>query len=134
MVSPVHILLIEDNPDDVILLRAMLSDQVLVEDDMRPLELTLAESLTRGLETIDKQEIDIVLLDLGLPESYGTETLEKFTAVAHHPPVIVLTGLDDDHIALSSIRGGAMDYLVKGQFTEDSSNVRSSTPLSGVPS
>ncbi len=119
MVSPVHILLIEDNPDDVILLRAMLSDQVLVEDDMRPLELTLAESLTRGLETIDKQEIDIVLLDLGLPESYGTETLEKFTAVAHHPPVIVLTGLDDDHIALSSIRGGAMDYLVKGQFTED---------------
>ena len=66
-----------------------------------------------------ENEFDIVLLDLGLPDSIGLETLKKIQVFNVKSPVIVMTGLDDQDIALESMREGAQDYLVKNRLTSD---------------
>ena len=105
----IQLLLVEDNPGDSRLVREMLrgvSDITLAEVD----RLAAAERhLASG-------EVDVVLLDLGLPDSQGLDTLAQ--VVAHHPalPVIVFTGLDDEDIALEAVKTGSQDFLVKGRF------------------
>ena len=68
-----------------------------------------------GLEKLDQGEIDLVLLDLGLPDSRGLDTFVKAYSHAPQIPFVVLTGLNDETVALTAVREGAQDYLVKGQ-------------------
>lgn len=65
-------------------------------------------------DVVVTEEIDLVLLDLGLPDSSGLETYEKVSKVVSDIPVVVLTGLDDEEIAVGAVKKGAQDYLVKG--------------------
>ncbi len=65
------------------------------------------------------QNFDAVLLDLGLPDSFGVDTLRKFQAIKINAPVIVLTGLDDEEIAIATVKEGAQDYLIKSSLTGD---------------
>jgi PAS domain S-box-containing protein len=106
-----RILLIEDNPDDADLLREFLSENT----EALPFSIDVAERLSRGLERIAKETWDVVLLDLGLPDSQGLDTFTRVNAVAGRLPVIILSGLGDEGRALAAVQQGAQDYLVKGQ-------------------
>jgi len=109
----VTILLIEDNAADVYLIREMLSERtrdVILED---------ADSLSKGLARIDAGEIDLVLLDLGLPDSQGIASVKSLCERFRRLPIIVFTGLSDEHVGIQAVQNGAQDYLIKGQ-TNDS--------------
>ena len=105
------ILLIEDNPSYARLVQKMLAVSSQVE-----YQIECADRLSTGLEYLVKGEIDVVLLDLGLPDSKGLDTLDKVCAWAPAVPIVVLTGIDDETLAVQAVRQGAQDYLVKGDI------------------
>ena len=109
-VSPLKILLIEDNPGDARLIREMLS-----EIQETAYELEIVDRLSPGIERLAKGDIDIVLLDLSLPDSFGLDTCKRVHRSAPDVVVIVLTGLDDVKIGAEAVKEGAQDYLVKGK-------------------
>lgn len=111
MSQNIRILLIEDNPGDARLLRELLK-----EIKSGQFELAHADHLAAGLELLAQESFDILLLDLGLPDSNGLDTLTQTQSQAPHVPVILLTGLDDEALALEAMRGGAQDYLLKGEL------------------
>jgi signal transduction histidine kinase len=104
------VLLIEDDPDDALLLREMLAQRGTTRFD-----LECADRLQAGLERLAKGGTDVLLLDLFLPDSLGLETVHKVHARASDVPIVVLTGLDDEALAIRAVREGAQDYLIKGQ-------------------
>jgi signal transduction histidine kinase len=111
MDDPIRVLLIEDNPADARLIEIMLGQA-------KGLRFTLdwAGSLTAGVERLREHGADVVLLDLGLPESTGLETLLRLRSHGHPvPTLVVLSGLTDEEIAVQALQSGAQDYLVKGQ-------------------
>ena len=108
------ILLVEDNPGDVRLLREMLAG---AEDDSFHVENT--QSLAEGLDRLSRGGVDVLLLDLGLPDSSGLDTFSQVRACAPVVPTIVLTGLDDEEVGVRAVRDGAQDYLIKGELRRD---------------
>ncbi len=104
------VLLVEDNPGD-----ARLIWEMLAEAKGTRFDLQYASRLSAGLERLAAGGIDVVLLDLSLPDSQGLDTFARVQAQAPQVPVIVLTGLDDETLAIKAVREGAQDYLVKGQ-------------------
>ena len=106
----IRALLIEDNIGDSRLIREMLSEATDVSFDLK-----YADRLQVGLEQLGQGGTDVVLLDLGLPDSQGLETLDKTYALAPEVPIVVLTGLDDDTLGVKAVNRGAQDYLKKGQ-------------------
>lgn len=113
--APTAVLLVEDNPGDARLIRHHFEQRsfTAVNDDV---ELTHVESLSAALSALSSSRFDCVFLDLGLPESSGLETLERVLDADPDPPIVVLTGLDDDERAVSAIQQGAQDYLVKDEI------------------
>ena len=106
------VLLIEDNPGDAFLIKFYLEESSAGSE----YELEHTEFLEEGLKKLDDNTYDVVLLDLGLPDSNGLDTLQK---VLDHSPevlVIVLTGLTDEETGVKTVQMGAQDFLVKGQF------------------
>ncbi len=105
-----HVLLIEDNETDAVLIR-----EILAEAEGAIFDLEWADRLSAGLERLDKGGVDVILLDLGLPDSQGLETLSRANAQAPEVPIVVLTSLADEMLGVEAVRRGAQDYLVKGQ-------------------
>ena len=103
--------MIEDNSGDVRLIR-----EILAEVPDVSFELESAGRLSTGLKCLAKKQPDIVLLDLGLPDSQGLETLSKTYTRIKAIPIVVLTGLDDEAVAIEAVHKGAQDYLIKGQI------------------
>ena len=110
--EPIKVLLIEDNPGDIRLIREMLAE---VKGATFHLECT--DRLKIGLERLAKGGIDVVLLDLALPESQGLDTFARAKAGAPGVPIVVLTALDDEILGIKAVQAGAQDYLVKGQVS-----------------
>jgi diguanylate cyclase (GGDEF)-like protein len=108
------VLLIEDNPGD-----ARLIEMMLHEDEATPFVLQHAERLSKGLELLSAKEPDLILLDLSLPDSHGLETFSKVYAHSPKVPIIVLSGNDDQTLALFAVKSGAQDYLVKGKIDRE---------------
>src|SRR6266849_5580437 len=108
------VLLIEDNPGDVRLIHEMLAEG----EDML-FELACVGRLSQGLEYLVTRSPSLVLLDLSLPDSYGFDTFLKVYAHSPKVPIIVLTGYDDQTVALSAVKTGAQDYLVKGKLDRE---------------
>jgi diguanylate cyclase (GGDEF)-like protein/PAS domain S-box-containing protein len=108
--QPLAVLVIEDNPGD-----ARLVELYLHEDPARPFKVVKAARLSEGLAALQAGPIDVVLLDLSLPDSFGMETLARLRGASPTVPVVVLTGTSDEGLALEALRQGAQDYLVKGQ-------------------
>jgi len=115
---PTKILLIEDDVGDADILREMLPE------DEESFEVEWVDRLSTGLARLSDGGIDIILLDLSLPDSHGIDTFEQIHANAPKVPVIVLTGLEDEELARKTIKKGASDFLVKGT-AERSEFVRS---------
>ncbi len=105
---PIHLLLVEDNRGDVFLLEEMLREA--------PIRFSV-ETVTRmssALERLDRGGIDVVLSDLTLPDSRGIETFHRLAVHPAQVPIVVLSGLNDETLALQTVEEGAQDYLVKG--------------------
>ena len=105
------ILIIEDNYDDVELLNFQLD----MLGSGRP-KLEHCDNLASGLSRLSDGDIDVVLLDLSLPDAKGIDTVSRLRAAAPGTPVLVLTGTDDNDLAVKTIAFGAQDYLIKGQM------------------
>lgn len=105
------ILLIEDDYASTVLMQEILS-----ESREHSFELECFDRLSSGLERLEKGNIDLILLDLGLPDSKGFGTFAKVHSFAPHIPIIILTGLTDEEISIKAVRSGAQDYLVKGNI------------------
>lgn len=104
----IKILLVEDNPDDVRIVQILLSTF--------PADIEVASSLFECNERLSIGGVDVVLLDLSLPDSKGLETFKMAYNLAPELPFILLTGNDDASLAIEAVRYGAEDYLVKGEF------------------
>jgi len=111
--SKIRILLIEDNPGDARLVHELLWGAT---GGASRFEIELADRLSRGLERLSTEKMDVVLLDLGLPDSKGLDTLQRLREQTEKAVVVVLTGLDDEEVAVQCLQHGAQDYLVKGRF------------------
>jgi signal transduction histidine kinase len=108
----IRILLIEDNPGD-----ARLLQELIAEENHIQFQLIQVGRLSAGLELLGKEAVDVVLLDLYLPDSQGIDTLARLRVRATAVPVVVLTGLEDERLGVTLVQAGAQDYLVKGQLT-----------------
>lgn len=107
--TPLNILVIEDNPGDFLLVREYL------EEMFARAEIIHADALQNGVEIIKEQAIDVVLLDLTLPDGMGIGSYKQIESAAPKVPVIILTGFEDTETALESLKIGAQDYIVKDE-------------------
>lgn len=110
----VRVLLIEDNPVD-----AQLTQDILAEWANDRFDLTRVGTLSEGLARLARDRFDAVLLDLSLPDAQGLNTVTQVLATSPGIPIVVLTGYDDQELALQAVQQGAQDYLVKGQAQAD---------------
>jgi DNA-binding NtrC family response regulator len=107
------IMLIEDSDEDAQLVREMLDDRGY------DYVLKRTDRLSSGLRLLEEEFFDVLLLDLGLPDSAGFDALTQIRNQAPPLPIIILTGLSDEALAVKAISLGAQDYLVKGNFAAD---------------
>jgi signal transduction histidine kinase len=107
--APLSVLLVEDNPGDARLLELLLHEGTLDH------ELIRAARLEQGLALLEQRPVDVILLDLSLPDGQGMDTVRRMLGSAGHAPIVVLTGLDDERVAVEAVQAGAQDYLVKGR-------------------
>jgi DNA-binding response OmpR family regulator len=106
--SHIRVLIVEDSPSDLILVRELFADVPEVDFDIEH-----ASRLADALRFLKEKQFDVVLLDLGLPDSQGVDTFTKLHREAPNVPILVLTSLDDDTAGVKTIEGGAEDFLVK---------------------
>ena len=114
MSDALRILIVEDNPADADLIREMLA-----QADLLHFEAESVQRLSGALARLERKDVDLVLMDLGLPDSQGLPTFHALRKAAPGIPVIVLSGNDDQELAIAAVRDGAQDYLVKGRFGGD---------------
>jgi signal transduction histidine kinase len=106
-----NVLLIEDNPGDADLIRLRLVE------GKTPVAVNCVDRLSDGLAYLAEQPPSVVLLDLNLPDSHGAETFRKVLEKAPNVPVVILSGQDDEALAIKALHQGVQDYLVKGDIT-----------------
>src|ERR1700736_4929713 len=106
-----QVLLVEDNAGDARLLREMFS-----KEKADSFQLTHLLRMSDAETVLAKGGVDIVLLDMGLPDAHGIETVRRAHVAAPNVPMIVLTGLEDEALAAEAMKEGAQDYLIKGQI------------------
>jgi PAS domain S-box-containing protein len=109
--KPINVLMVEDNPIEVLLVQ-----KVLKTTDSPKFAVVHADCLAKGMELLAAGGVDLVLLDLGLPDSWGLDTLIEVLHQAPDLPVVVLTSRDDDDSIMQAVMQGAQDYLIKGQY------------------
>ncbi|HJT71083.1 MAG TPA: hybrid sensor histidine kinase/response regulator [Terriglobales bacterium] len=109
--SPTQVLLIEDNPGDADLVRLRLTES------KTQVDVNCVNRLADGLASIENKPPSVVLLDLNLPDSHGPETFRKVLEKAPQVPVVILSGQEDETLAMKAIHQGVQDYLVKGDVT-----------------
>ena len=109
-----RVLLIEDNPGDADLVRLRLVE------GKSPVDVNCVNRLSDGLESLQESSPSVILLDLNLPDSQGAETFRKVLQKAPNVPVVILSGQDDEALAIKALHQGVQDYLVKGAFSSSS--------------
>ncbi|MGZ7136442.1 MAG: response regulator [Methanobacterium sp.] len=110
-VKPIKILIIEDSKEDIIIIKEMLK-----ETSKIPFKLNYANKLKTGFEELFNDSYDLILLDLNLPDSWGFDTFIRTYDQAPELPIVILSGFDDEDVAIKAVREGAQDYLIKGEI------------------
>jgi CheY-like chemotaxis protein len=110
------ILLVEDNKNDTALIKGMIYEDVIKDAGDVHLELIHKETCGNALKYLAENKVDVILLDLSLPDSNGLDTVKKMVEQEKNTPIIVLTGLDDENVAIKALQGGVQDYLNKNQI------------------
>ena len=113
MSNSLRVLLIEDNPGDMDLIL-----ELLPKEGSAQFKVECVSRLSEAIESLRTNQYDIILLDLGLPDSNGLATLSAVRRQVPHLPVVVLTGNTDERVALAAIQEDAQDYLIKGKIDE----------------
>jgi CheY-like chemotaxis protein len=108
--TPKKVLVVDDNADYIELVRT-----ILVQSQNPKFDILSAENLAEGLEKLVTDKVDVVLLDMTLPDSNGIDTLRKVLTKAPELPIVMLTGHADEGLAIQALHEGAQDYLVKGR-------------------
>src|SRR5438874_138277 len=108
---PLRVLLIEDNPGDAALIQEYLGGQ----DQDGSFELERVDRLAAGLARLGRQGIDVLLIDLNLPDSRRLATFRRVRTEAPALPIVILSGTSDEALATQAVHEGAQDYMVKGQ-------------------
>jgi diguanylate cyclase (GGDEF)-like protein len=108
--GPIRVLLVEDNPADARLVR-----EALASAPGFRFEVEHARNLETAIAAIATRPFEAVLLDLGLPESDGLDTLQRIHGIGSELPIVVFTGLEDEETGVRAVQGGAQGYLVKGE-------------------
>ena len=111
---PLTLLLVEDNPAD-----ALLFSEYLDQGDGR-IAIASAASLSAALARLSEAPVDVVLLDLTLPDATGVESVERLLSGRAYLPIVILTGAEDEELALRCIAAGASDYLFKSELRPQS--------------
>ena len=106
-----HVMLIEDNPGDADLVRLRLVE------GKTPVQVVCYQRLADGLASLTDTSPSLILLDLNLPDSHGSETFRKVLEKAPDVPVVILSGQEDEALAVKAVHQGVQDYLVKGDIT-----------------
>ncbi|HUT23143.1 MAG TPA: SpoIIE family protein phosphatase [Sumerlaeia bacterium] len=106
---PIKVLLVEDSPGD-----ARIIEETLTGVTDSGFAFHWVDRLSRAMEYLKETDVRIILLDLSLPDSHGLDTFGRIHAEAPDIPIIVLTGLDDEEVAVRTVHQGAQDYLIKG--------------------
>src|SRR5436309_517820 len=106
--KPIRVLLVEDSPGDARLI------ELLLAENETPFEVKIAGKLSEALELLKTETFEVILSDLSLPDSERIETFRRIHDAAPLLPIIVLSGLADEALALQTVEEGAQDYLVKG--------------------
>ncbi|MBL1211295.1 ATP-binding protein [Geminocystis sp. GBBB08] len=109
-----HILLVEDNLPDIIIIKKQFQKLQTLQVD-----LTHVSTCREAIINLQNTTFDVILLDLSLPDSQNLDTVKTIYAHSNDIPILILTGLDDEEIAITSVREGAQDYLVKGEINLD---------------
>lgn len=112
--SPLRVLMIEDS----------LTDAMLVQGELRrscfaAFKVTRVDSLAAGLSLLSDKDFDVVLLDLLLPDSVDIETVRAVHGAEPNVPIVVLSSIQDEAVAVDAIRNGAQDYIIKGHLDGD---------------
>lgn len=111
MSQKINLLLVDDNPADLFLIKDYLSDS-----DILDLKILEATSVSEAKQILSNQIVDLILLDMFLPDSSGIDTFYEIHNESPKTSIIVLSGLSDKNIALSTVQAGAQDFLLKGDF------------------
>src|SRR5579862_2540498 len=111
--QPLNILVVEDNDHDFTLLNEYIS-----RTGLPTTNIVHVNRMKHALEVLEKDNPDLIFLDLALPDSEGIESFQTIHGAAPHLSIIILSGLSDKQVALRTILLGAQDYLVKGSFDE----------------
>ncbi len=109
----IKILLVEDEPADVVLVKRALSKSASARFSF---DTEVVGRLSHAIEHLHNDVFDVVLLDLGLPDSRGLETVESVYAASPDTPIVVLTGLSDEEVGIQAMQKGAQDYLLKKHY------------------
>src|ERR1039458_9785100 len=109
--EPAHVLLVEDNPGDADLVRLRMVES------KSEVQVNCVSRLSDALACLDAETPALVLLDLDLPDSRGAETFRRILRKAPNVPVVILSGRDDEALAIKAVHMGVQDYLVKGDIT-----------------
>jgi PAS domain S-box-containing protein len=108
-IEKIRILLVEDNEGDARLVKENLQEMSVVN-----YEIDHVTRFKNAIEHVTSHEYDLVILDLGLPDSSGFQTFKNFQLVAVDVPIVIFTGLGDEELSIKTVQAGAQDYLVKG--------------------
>ena len=111
ILETIRILIVEDNPVDAIWVKRQLT-----RVNTMSFEVTHVETLAEAAERLSREKFDVILLDLLLPDSQGLETFLEIRKYASEIPVVVISGIDDEALAIAAVRTGAQDYLVKDKW------------------
>ncbi len=109
----ISVLLIEDSIDDAELIKRKLEKSISTR-----FQVTIARKLEDGLKQAEINEPDLIVSDLGLPDSHGLDTVTKILLAVPHVPLVVLSGFDDEETGIKAVQSGAQDYLVKGRLDD----------------
>lgn len=115
MNEPINVLLVEDNPGDVLLVQ-----EALHESKTMTFNLFVSDNLAHSLKCIAAENIHVILLDLNLPDSRGIETFRQVYRFAMGVPIIIVSILSDNEMIYQAMREGAQAYLIKGLIENES--------------
>lgn len=109
-----NVLLVEDNPGDARLIREMLTGAEYFD---KAYTLAHVPSLQAAAQSCAREHFDVILLDMNLPDSLGLSTIQRVNTMAPEIPIIILTGMRDERLALEAVQHGAQDYISKDECT-----------------